>query len=178
MELSPNSIAFMALCNEFCHAVENSGETTRSDFTASMLRVLPRIYISASDLRPSPMIDDEDAYLESYLEEDYYESIRRQVENLFGEDDIFLEVFEEDMKYSDTPIGKSIAEGICDIFQVLYNFIAMVKDAPDDMVNMALLAVKDDFESYWSQKLCNILRPLNHLFYSSDREDGNEYDNL
>lgn len=171
MELSPNSLAFIALCNEFCFAVENVRESTRQTFVASMLRLLPRIYISASDLRPEPLIDEDDAYIDSFLDEDYYESIRRQIENLLGEEDVYLEVFEEDMKYSDTPIGMSIAEGICDVFQVLYNFIVMVKDAPEDLVNSALTAVKEDFGSYWSQRVCNLMRPLNHIRYSSETEE-------
>lgn len=171
MELSPNSLAFIALCNEFCYAVENARESTRSAFVASMLRLLPRIYISASDLKPEPLIDEDDAYIESFLDEDYYESMRRQIENLLGADDVYLEVFEEDMKYSDTPIGMSVAEGVCDVFQVLYNFIVTVKDAPAEVVNAALTAVRDDFGSYWSQRVCNLMRPLNHLFYSSDDDD-------
>lgn len=177
MELSPNSLAFIALCNEFCHTVEDLARTSREDFIASMVRLLPRIYISASDLKPTPLIDDEEPYLESYLDEEYYETLRQQVEALLGADDVYLEVFEEDMKYSDTPIGMSVAEGICDIFQVLYNFIVMVKDAPSDMINSALVAVKVEFREYWSQRVCNIMRPLNHLYYSST-DDEDDDDNL
>lgn len=174
MELAPNSLAFIALCNEYCCAVENCRESQPADFIASMLRLLPRIYIVASDLKPAPLMEDTDPYIESYLDEDYYESLRREIENLLGPDDVYLEVFEEDMKYSDTPIGMSVAEGVCDVFQVLYNFISMVRDAPEDIVNMALHAVRADFKSYWSQRLCNLLRPLNHIRYSSGDEDGME----
>ena len=168
MELAPNSLAFIALCNEYCCAVENARELSPAEFVASLLRILPRVYIAASDLKPEPLMEDVDPYIESYLDEDYYESVRREIETLLGPDDVYLEVFEEDMKYSDTPIGMSVAEGVCDIFQVLYNFIAMVKDAPADVINMALIAVKDAFRAYWSQRLCNLLRPLNHIRYSSD----------
>ncbi len=174
MDLSPNSLAFIALCNEFCFAVENVGDTTPADFVANMVRLLPRIYISASDLKPAMPLDEEEAYIESFLDEDYYESVRRQIELLLGPDDVYLEVFEEDMKYSDTPIGMSIAEGIADIFQVLYNFIVMVKDAPEEAVNSALVAVRDDFDSYWSQRVCNLMRPLNHLRSSVGRDDEDE----
>ncbi len=177
MELSPNSLAFIALCNEFCCAVENSRESTHGEFVGAMLRLLPRIYISASDLKPVPVLEEDDPYLESYLDEEYYESMRREIENLLGADDTYLEVFEEDMKYSDTPIAMSVAEGICDIFQVLYNFIVMVKDAPGDVVNSAIVAVKSDFDSYWSQKLCNVMRPLNNIRYSSDNAEDDD-DNL
>lgn len=175
MELNTNSLAFIGLCNEFCMSVENVRETTMREFINSMLRLLPRIYISASDLNvPRPADEEEEPYLDSYLEEDYYDSVRRGIESLLGADDVYLEVFEEDMKYSDTPIGASIAEGISDIFQVLYNFITMVRDAPNEAISLALVAVKDDFDSYWSQKLCNLLRPLNHLRYKVMDEEEEE----
>ncbi|MCM1138641.1 MAG: DUF5063 domain-containing protein [Duncaniella sp.] len=174
MELNTNSLAFIGLCNEFCMSVENVRGMTMREFVCSMLRLLPRIYISASDLNVMrPADEEEEPYMESYLDEDYYESVRRGIESLLGADDVYLEVFEEDMKYSDTPIGESIAEGVSDIFQVLYNFITMVRDAPTESISLALVAVKDDFDSYWSQKLCNLLRPLNHLRYkvTNDGED-------
>ena len=74
-----------------------------SQFIDSMLRLLPRIYICASDLA-SGMADDgmeaDDVYIESVLDEDYYDTVRRNVENLLGPDDTYLEVFHQDMKYS------------------------------------------------------------------------------
>lgn len=166
MELSPNSLAFIALCNEFCLAVENARESNRNSFVASMLRLLPRIYISASDLKPAPLLDEEDAYIESFLDEDYYESIRRQIENLLGEDDVYLEVFEEDMKYSDTPIAANISEGLADLFQVFYNFVETIKEAPETTIADALTLIKEDFGNYWSQILCNVLRALNQTYHN------------
>ena len=83
-----------------------------------------------------------------------------------AEDDTYLEVFEEDMKYSDTPVSASIAEGLADIFQALYNFINTVRDSTDEVTAMAILAVRDDFKAYWSATLCNVLRALNHLAYN------------
>lgn len=162
--INNNALAFIALCNEYCQALERAREADRDNFVASMLRLLPRIYISASD----PKIDSvlEDAYIDGKLEEDYYDAIRRGVENLLGPDDTYLEVFEEDMKYSDTPIAASISEGLADIFQVFYNFLETVKDVPEELVILGLIAVKEDFEVYWSRILCNVLRALNQLRYS------------
>ena len=163
--LRPNTVAFIGLCNEFRIAMESAREAERDCFVDSMLRLLPRIYISATDLRPDSVTEPEEAYLAEALDEDYYESVRRSVEALLGPDDVYLEVFEEDMKYSDTPIAASVAEGLADIFQVLYNFIDTVRDAPDDLAAEALAAVKEDFGSYWSKPLCNVLRALNNIKY-------------
>lgn len=164
--LNTNSLAFIALCNEYCAAVEDVRESDKDDFVQSMLRLLPRLYISATDLKVEAL-DEEDAYLEPILDEDYYESVRCGIENLMGPEDIFLEVFEEDMKYSDTPIAASISESLADIFQVLYNFVGMVKEAPEHLIPMALVAVRDEFQVYWSRILCNVLRALNQLRYNS-----------
>ncbi|MBQ9073837.1 MAG: DUF5063 domain-containing protein [Muribaculaceae bacterium] len=164
-----NGLAFIALSNEYCQAVENARDCELHEFVALMVKLLPRIYITATDINVEAKGLDE-PYLESSLDEDYYDSVRRNIEYLLGPDDTYLEVFEEDMKYSDTPIAVSISEGLSDIFQVLYNFLDMVKDAPTALVELALVAVKDEFESYWSRILCNVLRALNHLRYNPSVE--------
>lgn len=163
--IKPNTLAFIGLSNEYCVAVENARESERDDFVASMTRLLPRIYISASDLDAD---NQADSYIDEALDEDYYDSVRRNIETLLGEDDSYLEVFEEDMKYSDTPIAASIAESLADIFQVLYNFLETVRDAPEDLINDAVTVVAEDFRHYWSRTLCNVLRALNAIRYQHD----------
>lgn len=167
--LTTNDIAFIGLCSEYCAAIESAGETMREDFIESMLKLLPRIYIAASAIDVTPMV--EDFYLDSALEEDYYDSVRRSIEALMGSDDTYLEVFEEDMKYSDSPIGASVAEGLSDIFQVFYNFLATVRNAPDSIVDEALAAIAGDFGPYWGQTVCNLMRPLHNIRYQSVSDD-------
>lgn len=167
--VNTNSLAFIALCNEYCVALENAREAERGEFIKNMIRLLPRIYISANDLNVN-MIETEEPYIDSALDEDYYDSVRRSVELLIGPDDVYLEVFEEDMKYSDTPVSASISESLADLFQVMFNFISMVQDATDEVMGMGLLAMKEDFRSYWSQILCNVLRAINNLAFKEDEE--------
>ena len=166
-KLSPNALAFIGLSNEYCHAVEQAADTEREDFVASMTRLLPRIYISAADL--SAENDMEDVYyIDDSLDEESYDAVRRGIESVLGEDDTYLEVFEEDMKYSDTPIAASVAEGLSDIYQVLFNFLSAVRDSTEDNIVSALILVDEDFRQYWSRPLCNVLRALNHIRYSQD----------
>ena len=165
--LSPNSLAFIGLSNEYCNAVEQAAQSERNDFVASMTRLLPRIYIAASDLQTSTDFDDV-YYIDDSLEEDSYDAVRRGIESCLGEDDTYLEVFEEDMKYSDTPIAASIAEGLSDIYQVLFNFLTAVRDSTEENINSAISLVGEDFRQYWSRPLCNVLRAVNHIRYSQD----------
>lgn len=164
--MAPNLLAFIALANEYCQAVENATQMTRDEFVDEMIRLLPRIYITVSDI-PDPSIQSEASYIPESLDEEYYETVRRNMERLMGEDDTYLEVFEDDMKYSDTPIAASISESLADIFQVLFNFIENVKDAPEEIMMESIDTVKEDFKSYWSQILCNVIRPLNTIKFSN-----------
>lgn len=181
--MQPNALAFIALGNEFCSTLEQlaAGSSpladSRGEFVATMLNYIPRLYISATDLRSLPSAGDgefdsagidevpDDWGVEQRLDEDYYESVRRAIEGVMGEEDVYLEVFEEDMKYSDTPVSASVAEGLADMFQSLYNFIETVRDAPSWRVTMALRSAKEEFEHYWSRTACNLMRALNNIRY-------------
>ena len=121
-KLAPNSLAFIALSNEFCSAIENAMEFEKEDFVAKMLKMLPRIYMTITDIDIEE--SNEDFYALPYLDESVYDNLRSQLAALMGEDDVFLETFEEDMKYSDAPVSATISEDLADIYQQLYNFVA------------------------------------------------------
>lgn len=161
--MTNNTLAFTALCNEYCAALENAATAEPRAFVAEMLRLLPRIYITGADLAEDGALDE--GYIDQALDEDTYDRVRNTLQALMGEDDTYLEVFEDDMKYSDTPLGASLSEGLADLFQVFYNFLEAVREAPDDLVASAVAAVKEDFESFWAQTLCNVMRPLNSIYY-------------
>ena len=120
-KLSPNVLSLIGLSNEYCMLLENVQDTDKTEFISEVLRLLPRIYITINDVSVSESDCPEDEYLMmgDYLDEDYYESVRRRTEALIGEDDMFLETFEEDMKYSDTPIAVSISEYLTYISRVV-----------------------------------------------------------
>lgn len=163
--LSPNDLTFIALCNEYNETLFKAPQMEKEDFVRQMLRLLPRIYMSASDIKPSLFEEPSDC-IESRMDESLYDSMRNPIATLLGEDDTYLEVFQEDMKYSDTPIGASISEGLADIMQVTYNLVETVRDLPTEMISSALIEVREDFNGYWSQTLCNVMRPLNQLYYN------------
>lgn len=154
----------VAHANDFCILLQNAASYEKQEFVEAVLASLPALYsdFAQNDI---PAIEENERYFSSYIDEDYYESIRRQVEMVMGPDDVFLETFEEDMKYSDTPIAASISEGLADIFQDLFNFTSIVKDTEGDELRDAFIACKENFVAYWSQTLCNVMRPLNHLRY-------------
>lgn len=163
-KLAPNSLAFIALSNEFCSAIENAMEFEKEDFVAKMLKMLPRIYMTVTDIDIEE--STEDFYALPYLDESVYDSLRSQIATLMGEDDAFLETFEEDMKYSDAPVSATISEDLADVYQQLYNFVASVRDVDTEAINSIIITCKEEFASYWGQTLCNVLRALHSVFYN------------
>ena len=162
-KLTPNELAFIALANEYCHTVEHADEcASRDQFVAQMLKLLPRLYITVSDI-------DDDSYSEEFidsaLEEDVYYLVKQRVEQIMAEEDIYLEVFIEDMKYSDTPISASVSENLADLYQEFFNLVHSVQDALTETQHEMLCQCKINFINYWGQTLCNVLRALNATFY-------------
>lgn len=193
-QLRSRLLGVTALAAEYCMVVENATESTAKEFVGKMLNILPKLYIEFFDIIPDSAQEDnnddtdlyvdgyaplepvdEDTYYPDYVDEDYYEGVRRHIENLLGPNDTFLETFEEDMKYSDTPIAASISESLADIFQPLYNFISIVKDSEGEHLTGAYIECRENFVSYWAQTLCNVLRALNHIYFNL-REDEEEYE--
>lgn len=161
-------LSVSALASRYCVTLENTRDIEKDEFITQMLDILPRVYIEFSDIEVDSLPPElEYGYFPSYMDEDFYDSIRRNVEAVLGPDDVFLETFEEDMKYSDTPIASSISECLADIFQPLYNFLTIVKESDGEQSVGAFRECKENFCAYWSQTLCNVLRALNHLKYNS-----------
>ncbi|MCH5229008.1 MAG: DUF5063 domain-containing protein [Muribaculaceae bacterium] len=162
----------VALAKEYCELCEDASSFSKGEFTDRSLNLLPRIYWNFFDIDAGVALEDLD-YFSNYVDEELYEQIRGRIAAVMGVDDIFLETFEEDMQYSETPISASIAEGMADIFQPLFNFINIVKDSEGEQLEDAYISCKEDFENYWSQTLCNIQKALNNIKYGQRLNDEN-----
>ena len=106
--------------------------------------------------------------LPEFVTEDDYNYVRNKIAALMANDDDFLDVFVEDMKYSDQPILQTISENFADIYQEVKNFVACFMDRPnDDVAQEAVATCRDNFMNHWGQKLVNVLRPLHALKYNN-----------
>ena len=109
---SRNSVEFVTVAAEFCAYLEKSGEQPRKDFVETLLKLLPLLYIKAQMLPEEEPITDET--LEHFVTEDSYEVLRMTIFDILADKDAYLDVFVSDMKYSDTPVTKSISEDLAD----------------------------------------------------------------
>ena len=112
---SRNTIEFVTVAAEFCAYLERCNEHTRKDFTDTMLKLLPLLYLKAQMLPDDDRIEDDT--LQDFVTEDSYEILRITIAELLAEKDAYLDVFVAEMKYSDTPVTKNISEDLADIYQ-------------------------------------------------------------
>ena len=171
---SKNVIEFVAVCVEFCSYLENFQDITKDELTGRFCKFLPLIYLKASMLEEIEPLTD--LNMEVVVTEEHYNYILARLYNIYAEEDTYLEVFLEDMKYSETPISASISEDLTDIYQDLKNFISVYEHGIEENMNDVLYTCLENFKEYWGQKLVNVLGALHSLKYnnhSSDFEDDN-----
>ncbi len=160
---------------EFCAYVENAAEKDRKIFISTMQKLLPLLYLKGVLAPKYELTEECDAdSLSSFVSMENYDIVRNNVAFVMGEYDSFLDVFVEDMKYSDTPILSSVSENIADIYQDLKNFVCAYKDGTEEMRYEAVAVCKSNFENYWGQRLVNVLRALHEVCYGGIAEEEDE----
>ncbi|MBR2936496.1 MAG: DUF5063 domain-containing protein [Paludibacteraceae bacterium] len=164
---SEAAIEFVTVAVQLCLYLEQVKEQEKSDFIEKMLCILPLLYLKA---RLLPKATEEmDGYPERFVTEMEYEEMRQCVAGLMGEDDAYLEVFVEDMRYSDEPITAFISENIADIYQEIKDLACNYQTREESVMNDALVSCLEGFEQHWGQKLLNVLRALHVLAGGGDK---------
>lgn len=167
---SSTVIDFVTVAVRFCALLENEETVPREKWIDEMLKILPLMYIKASLLPQTVEINDESP--ETFVKEEDYVRVAAIVSSIMGKEDVYLDVFIEDMKYSERPISAFVSENIADIYQDVRNFVSIYQYGLTDQMNDALLVCKQNFQTYWGQKLINALRPLHAILYNGDENDN------
>ena len=173
-----NVIEFVTVAAEFCKYMEQAEGTRRPTFVDTTLKILPLLYLKAT-LLPTCETMGEDLP-EHYVTEETYEVLRMTLAGILGEKDDYLDVFVEDMKYSDQPITRYISEDLADIYQDIKDFIFVFQLGLNETMHDALAICQENFRLYWGQKLVNTLRALHEVRYAqgeSEEDESPEADN-
>lgn len=158
-----NAVEFVTVAAEFCGFMERVSDMKRRDFVDKSLKLLPLLYLKASLLPACERMEESDP--ETFVTETDYEVVRSSVASLLGEYDDFLEVFLDDMAYSDTPIHQYISECLADIYQPLKDFICVFQLGLEQTMNDSLVICRELFAEFWGQRLVNVMRALHDVKY-------------
>lgn len=155
------TIEFVTVAARTCLFLEHAMETERQEFIEKMLCLLPLLYLKTRLLKePEALLDGESQH---FVQEEDYNYIQLGVKNLLGTDDAYLEVFMNDMQYSDEPITAYISENLADLYQELKDMAAAFQTGQEEVMNDAVLVCLVAFREHWGQKLLNAMRALHAL---------------
>ena len=162
-------LEFVTVSVQYCAFLEDCEQRERADFLDVASKLLPLLYLKASLL---PLYETfSDSYPQPYVTEENYDIVRSNIAMLMRDRDDYLDVFVEDMKYSEEPILMTISENLADIYQNLKNFVCAYKMGLDEEKISALEECKTSFEHEWGQKLVNVLRAIHEVKYSSPDDE-------
>lgn len=167
---SKEVIEFVAVAKEFCDFVETAPQMQLKDFAQRLQKFIPLIYLKGSLLPQSEC--EENGLTEDVVTEDQYSHLYGEIHRLLGAYDEYLEVFDEEMQYSEAPVVHSISEKICDIYQDLRNFVSSFRCGIPEVIEEALWQLNDSFELYWGKSCAGVLRAIHQVVYKvKDEED-------
>lgn len=170
---SKNIIEFVTVAKEFCIFVENAKSESKFDFISKSQKLLSLLYVKAS-LIPE-ITETFDEYTEKFLSEEDWNNIQQQVAEKLGSHEIFLEVLEPIVQYSDDKISVSLSEIFADIYQNLIDFLTLFRIGSNEQMQDATWECKNSFEQYWGPRLLSALTAIHSILYSEDELTDDEF---
>lgn len=163
-----NVVEFVTVSAEYCSFMEQAEQKERNEFVYVLPRLLSLLYLKALMLPETET--DYSMNLEEWVTEQDYDTLRAVIAAKLGSADDYLEVFVEEMKYSDTPVLKTISEDLADIYQALKNFVHSYQSGLNEVMAEAVAVCADGFKTYWGQTLVNTLRAVHSVNNQTDQE--------
>ncbi len=168
-----NTIEFLTVAKEYCAFVEEAEKLTKKDFLYQSQKLLALLYLKTSVLENFESIPEVNN--EKFVTEEDWQYIKEKVSTLLGDTDLFIDITEPIMQFSDDAVNVSLSEIFADIYQDLRDTIAVFAVGDELMMNDAIWECKQNFEQYWGQRAIAALSSIHNIIYGADdiEENGN-----
>lgn len=171
---SRDVIEFVTVAAEFCGYLEQSEARKRTEFTGTILKILPLLYLKASLL---PRVEGSEDFLqEEFVTEQDYEWIRITLSEVMGASDDYLDMETSENHFDGETAVRTVSEDLADIYQALRNFVSTYRTGLDDTMYEAVGAVYEAFDLYWGQTLTRVMNALHRVHYAVHEDDGEDAD--
>ena len=155
---SQQIIDFVTIGAQFCLFLERFSEYEKNSFPKMLLSLCARLYACSCTLPlTEPVLEGES---QRFVSEEEYDYVHSGVAQILGNDDAYIDVFVEDMRYSDVPITAYISENMADVYQELKNMLMNYQTEVEEVMNDALYECMEAYKEHWGQKLLNGMRAL------------------
>jgi hypothetical protein len=173
---SKNVIEFVTVASEYCAFVENAVNVKKFEFIDKNLKLLSLLYLKTLVLPKVEQIHEEGN--EKFVTEVDWQYVKNGIEIILGNDDVYLDFFDDDMKELPEPSTHSISENFADIYQDLKDFLNIYQLGIDDLMNDAIYECCQSFKQYWGFKIVNSLRMLHRIYLSIANVNYSETANI
>lgn len=163
------AIEFTVVAREFCEHLANPAEQTCGQLTEWLHAILPLLYYKAARIPTRPEAEEE--YVPQVLTEPEYEMFRLRLAELLGHNDEFAGTglcSECDVELVGP--NPALSEVLADIYQYLYDFLALYRGGDEERMWQALGYVQATFLSRWGGELLIALRWLRVLLAEEFRQ--------
>lgn len=176
------TIEFVTVAAQLCLLLEHLTEHEKNEAIDQLLCLLPLLYLKTRLLerklhpadhkeqteQDSPDTEPREDWADydeaqRFVQEEDYNYIAEGVKQLLGSDNAYLEVFVDDMRYSDEPVTAYISENIADIYQEVKDMAAAFQTGQEAVMKAGVAACVTAFREHWGQKLLNAMRALHTL---------------
>lgn len=158
---SQQIIEFTTVVAECCRFLENLTKITKSDFTNRALKLFSLLYLKTIILYLPD--NQNNSTVKRFVGQEDYNLIKENIAQILGEDDSFLDTFNPDMPFSDTPIAATVSENVADVYQEIRDYAENYQSETEQIMNDALSVCFENFGEHWGQKLLNAIRALHTL---------------
>lgn len=165
-----NTIEFITIVKEFVRITEQEGEQNAYHTAILLHRILPLLYLKASLIPEYIQTEDEDFM--DVVDEHSYNYIQHKMEELFGELDIDI-TLPDFMVEQQSQSFVSLAEAIADIYQDAKTVLVNYQTGEENIMENALYHCKQNFETFWGQRLLIAVNALHYLIYQQKEEFEN-----
>ncbi len=159
-------IEFVTVAAEYCAFLEQSVGRDRDSFTATLLKLLPLLYVKAQLL---PQVEGNAEYApEMFVTEQDYNWLRAVLADVMAEEDEFEDFVYDETVQTDEVRWHRVSECLADIYQPLRDFVETFRAGVEENIEEALWSLNDAFELYWGADLLDALRRLHRTRYVSE----------
>ena len=120
---------------------------------------------------PSEIIEGD---IEKFVQEEDWTYVKKNVTNVLGANDIFINVILPEEIETENYEEISISESFADIYQDLKDFVVSFEIGNDDGIKATLYECLLNFEKFWGPRLLAVLSVLHNFLYNSDISDESE----
>ncbi len=160
---SKNTLEFIAVAKSYCDVLDTLDQMEKNRLVEVMIKLLPLLYLKASLLPPTELLGD--GTVETFATETHYGLLVEKMANLLGADDAYVNVYHPDIALADGAVAASVAEGLADLWQVMYDVVEVFRQGYDETMNDALSVCRESFAGEWGPTLLNVLRALHGIMY-------------